>query len=140
MYAVVTFKDSDTVALVPAEWLVDDSKESYCWWPPYRCDATIQKAARNREPVGDDWTKYSAKVYYKHGISLLSIIIFIHFLKILTKRTCLILILRDFIFEIQKTLEVLEWKPIEKMISISWHKFLHRVITCDYMCKCTFGF
>jgi len=69
MFAIVIFKKSNSVAIVPVEWLTGNTKDLECWWPPYKTDQKIEKAVRTHAVVGDNWTSHQVRVLLKNGES-----------------------------------------------------------------------
>ena len=53
MYAIVTFKDNNDVAVVSETWLRNG--DTACYWPPYTSSSKLDKAAKTHETVGGNW-------------------------------------------------------------------------------------
>ena len=58
MYHIVLFEGLNEVEVVPSNWIHGQE----CMWPPTRVD--VVKATKNREPPGEGWEAYAARVIF----------------------------------------------------------------------------
>lgn len=64
MFYIVQFSDEDrTVSVVPQSWYSNGGT----YWPNYKNDERINKAAKLSEEPRPDWTRYNARVLKTYG-------------------------------------------------------------------------
>ncbi len=65
-FVVASFvKENGSMFVVPTNWLVSDT---LCCWPPYATDARVEKAAKKRETVADNWINHEIRVLCVKGL------------------------------------------------------------------------
>lgn len=71
LYAVVLFTKSDTVEMVPTNWLVPS--RGSCMWPGHVIN--IRKVVQERLPPQSSWKEYSVRLLYSTGKSDLNFLL-----------------------------------------------------------------
>ena len=64
MFHLIEFLLNKTVAVVPQNWYND----GVIYWPSYKSDERVYRAAKNSEEPGPDWKKYDARVIKSCGM------------------------------------------------------------------------
>lgn len=65
MYAVVLFKDTNGVKVIPTFWLSVDQKVAF--WPPYKKTDKAKAAVLTLEQPDETWGEFFVKVLKTYG-------------------------------------------------------------------------
>ena len=68
-FAIVTFMEDNSVAVVPTCWVVYDSHHrAVSCWPPASKARKVEKMVKDRVDPAPDWSSYSVRVLHEYGM------------------------------------------------------------------------
>jgi len=69
LFAVVVFTDEESVSAVPNSWIVEENGKKLCYYPPFKSDSKITKAAAANVDFEATWTPYPVRVLNSYSKS-----------------------------------------------------------------------